>query len=222
MAVNYTDLKVAVEDTVENTFSATDFATLTRLAEQKIYQSIQLPILRKDATLALTGGVQTVNLPADFLAAYSVAVFSTLLGSSGAREFLLNKDVNFMRESYPVPATTGTPRYYALDGTDTGNDLIQKIILGPTPGANLSLDLNYFYQPETIVTAGTTWLGDNFESVLINAVLVEAARFMKEEADVMKMYQDQFNESFLLLKNLGDGKNRMDAYRSGQVRNPVK
>jgi hypothetical protein len=133
MAVNYTDLKVAVEDTVENTFSATDFATLTRLAEQKIYQSIQLPILRKDATLALTGGVQTVNLPADFLAAYSVAVFSTLLGSGGAREFLLNKDVNFMRESYPVPATTGTPRYYALDGTDTGNDLIQKIILGPTP-----------------------------------------------------------------------------------------
>jgi hypothetical protein len=95
MAVNYTDLKVAVEDTVENTFSATDFATLTRLAEQKIYQSIQLPILRKDATLALTGGVQTINLPADFLAAYSVAVFSTLLGSSGAREFLLNKDVNF-------------------------------------------------------------------------------------------------------------------------------
>jgi hypothetical protein len=222
MAVNYTDLKVAVEDTVENTFSATDFATLTRLAEQKIYQSIQLPILRKDATLALTGGVQTINLPADFLAAYSVAVFSTLLGSSGAREFLLNKDVNFMRESYPVPATTGTPRYYALDGTASGNNLVQKIILGPTPGTNFSLDLNYFYQPESIVTAGTTWLGDNFESVLINAVLVEAARFMKAEQDIVSMYQNQFNESFLLLKNLGDGKNRQDMYRSGQVRNPVK
>ena len=220
--MNYAALKVAVEDAVENTFSTDDFATLTRLAEQKIYQSVQLPILRKDATLALTSGVQTVNLPADFLAAYSIAVFSTLLGSAGAREFLLNKDVNFMRESYPIPATTGTPRYYALDGTDTGNDLVQKIILGPTPGANFSAELNYFYQPESIVTASNTWLGDNFESVLFNAVMVEAARFMKEEADIVTMYQNQFNESFLLLKNLGDGKNRQDMYRSGQVRTPVK
>lgn len=222
MAITYAALKVAVEDTVENTFSATDFATLTRLAEQKIYQSVQLPILRKDATLALTSGVQTVNLPADFLAAYSIAVFSTLLGNSGAREFLLNKDVNFMRESYPIPAFTGTPRYYALDGTATGNNLVQKIILGPTPVANLSLDLNYFYQPESIVTASNTWLGDNFESVLVNAVLVEAARFMKAEQDIVQLYVGQFNDSILLLKNLGDGKNRMDAYRSGQVRNPVK
>jgi hypothetical protein len=217
--MNYAALQVAVEDTTENTFSATDFATLTRLAEQKIYQSVQLPILRKDATLPLTGGVQTLSLPADFLVMYSLAVFSTLLGG-GDREFLLNKDVNFMRESYPNPATTGTPRYYALDGTST--PLVQKIILGPTPGANLSAELNYFYQPESIVTAGNTWLGDNFESVLFNAVMVEAARFMKAEQDVMAMYQNQFNESFILLKNLGDGKNRQDAYRSGQVRNPVK
>lgn len=219
--MNYADLKVAVEDTVENTFSAFDFATLTRLAEQKIYQTVQLPILRKDSTLSLTGGVQNVGLPSDFLAAYSVAVFSTLPGG-GAREFLLNKDVNFMRESYPNPATTGTPRYYALDGTNSGNDLLQKIILGPTPGSNFSLDLNYFYQPESIVTASTTWLGNNFESILLNAVLVEAARFMKAEQDVVQLYTAQFNDSILLLKNLGDGKNRMDAYRDGQVRNPVK
>ena len=217
--MNYAALLTAVQDTTENTFSATDFATLTRLAEQKIYQSVQLPILRKDATLPLTGGVQTLSLPADFLAAYSLAVYSTLLGG-GDREFLLNKDVNFMRESYPNPATTGTPRYYALDGTST--PLIQKIILGPTPGANFSAELNYFYQPESIVTATNTWLGDNFESVLFNAVLVEAARFMKAEQDVMAMYQNQFNESFVLLKNLGDGKNRQDMYRSGQVRNEVK
>ena len=219
--MDYAALQVAVEDTVENTFSSVDFANLTRLAEQKIYQTVQLPILRKDATLPLTSGVQTVDLPSDFLAAYSVAVFSTLLGG-GARDFLLNKDVNVMRESYPNPATTGTPRYYALDGTATGNDLLQKIILGPTPGANFSLDLNYFYQPESIVTASNTWLGDNFESVLVNAVLVEAARFMKAEQDVMAMYTAQFNDSILLLKNLGDGKNRQDSYRSGQVRNPVK
>ena len=219
--MDYAALQVAVEDTVENTFSAVDFANLTRLAEQKIYQTVQLPILRKDAALPLTSGVQTVNLPSDFLASYSVAVYSTLLGG-GARDFLLNKDVNFMRESYPNPATTGTPKYYALDGTATGNALLQKIILGPTPVANLSLDLNYFYQPESIVTASNTWLGDNYESVLVNAVLVEAARFMKAEQDVMAMYTAQFNDSILLLKNLGDGKNRMDAYRSGQVRNPVK
>ena len=184
--MDYAALQVAVEDTVENTFSSVDFANLTRLAEQKIYQTVQLPILRKDATLPLASGVQTVDLPSDFLAAYSVAVFSTLLGG-GARDFLLNKDVNFMRESYPNPATTGTPRYYALDGTATGNDLLQKILLGPTPGANFSLDLNYFYQPESIVTASNTWLGDNFESVLVNAVLVEAARFMKAEQDIMAM-----------------------------------
>ena len=219
--MDYAALQVAVEDTVENTFSAVDFANLTRLAEQKIYQTVQLPILRKDATLALTSPVQTVNLPSDFLAAYSVAVYSTLLGG-GAREFLLNKDVNFIRESYPNPATTGTPKYYALDGTDTGNPRIQKILLGPTPGANLSLDLNYFYQPQSIVTASNTWLGDNFESVLVNAVLVEAARFMKAEQDIVQLYVGQFNDSILLLKNLGDGKNRMDAYRDGQVRNPVK
>jgi hypothetical protein len=217
--MDYTALKVAVEDSTENTFSSVDFATLTKLAEQKIYQTVQLPILRKDATLALTSGVQNVNLPSDFLAAYSVAVYSTLLGG-GDRAFLLNKDVNFMRESYPNPATTGTPRYYALDGTSTA--LIQKIILGPTPGANFSLDLNYFYQPQSIVTAGNTWLGDNFDTVLFNAVMVEAARFMKAEQDIVQLYTSQFNDSILLLKNLGDGKNRTDAYRSGQVRNPVK
>lgn len=214
--MNYAELKVAVEDYVENTFSAVDFANMTELAEQKIYQTVQLPILRKDATLALTAGNRNLSLPSDFLAAYSLA----LVLASGAYEFLLNKDVNFMRESYPNPTTQGQPKYYALDGTAT--TLIQKIILGPTPNAALNVELNYFYQPTSIVTANNTWLGDNFESVLFNAVLVEAARFMKAEQDIVQLYVSQFNDSILLLKNLGDGKNRMDAYRSGQVRNPVK
>ena len=214
--MNYAELKVAVEDYVENTFSAVDFANMTELAEQKIYQTVQLPILRKDATLALTAGVRNLSLPSDFLAAYSLA----LVLASGAYEFLLNKDVNFMRESYPNPTTQGQPKYYALDGTAT--TLIQKIILGPTPNAALNVELNYFYQPQSIVTAGSTWLGENFESVLFNAVLVEAARFMKAEQDIVQLYVSQFNDSILLLKNLGDGKNRTDAYRSGQVRNPVK
>jgi hypothetical protein len=214
--MNYAALKAAVEDAVENTFSTDDFATLTRLAEQKIYQSVQLPILRKTANPVLVVSDRYLSLPGDFLAVYSLAVIL----ASGDYEFLLNKDVNFMRESYPNPAATGTPRYYALDGTST--PLVQKVILGPTPSAALNTELNYFYQPESIVTASNTWLGDNFESVLFNAVMVEAARFMKEEADIVTMYQNQFNESFLLLKNLGDGKNRTDAFRSGQVRNPVK
>lgn len=214
--MNYLQLQTAVEDYVENTFSAVDFANMTELAEQKIYQTVQLPILRKDATLALTAGVRNLSLPSDFLAAYSLA----LVLASGAYEFLLNKDVNFMRESYPNPTTQGQPKYYALDGTAT--TLIQKIILGPTPNAALNVELNYFYQPTSIVTANNTWLGENFESVLFNAVLVEAARFMKAEQDIVQLYMSQFNDSILLLKNLGDGKNRMDAYRSGQVRSPVK
>jgi hypothetical protein len=214
--MDYAALKVAVEDTVENTFSAVDFANMTELAEQKIYQTVQLPILRKTSTLTLVAGNDNLSLPSDFLAAYSLAVVQ----ASGAYEFLLNKDVNFMRESYPNPANTGTPKYYALDGT--ASTLIQQIILGPTPNAALNAELNYFYQPQSIVTAGNTWLGDNFESVLFNAVMVEAARFMKAEQDVVQLYMSQFNDSILLLKNLGDGKNRMDAYRSGQVRSPVK
>ena len=214
--MDYTALKVAVEDTVENTFSSVDFATLTKLAEQKIYQTVQLPILRKTSTLTLIINNRNLSLPSDFLAAYSLAVIL----ATGAYEFLLNKDVNFMRESYPNPASTGTPKYYALDGT--ASTLIQQIILGPTPNAALNAELNYFYQPESIVTAGNTWLGNNFDTVLFNAVMVEAARFMKAEQDIVQLYQSQFNDSILLLKNLGDGKNRMDAYRSGQVRNPVK
>jgi len=214
--MDYTALKVAVEDTVENTFSSVDFATLTKLAEQKIYQTVQLPILRKTSTLTLIINNRNLSLPSDFLAAYSLAVIL----ATGAYEFLLNKDVNFMRESYPNPASTGTPKYYALDGT--ASTLIQQIILGPTPNAALNAELNYFYQPESIVTAGNTWLGNNFDTVLFNAVMVEAARFMKAEQDIVQLYVSEFNDSILLPKDLGDGKNRTDAYRSGQVRNPVK
>ena len=216
--MNYSALLTAVQDTTENTFSATDFATLTQLAEQKIYNSVQLPNLRKNVTTPLVPGTPYMSAPLDFLSAFSLAVIS----NTGNYEYLLNKDVNFIRESYPNPTFTATPRYYALFGTDSADPKELTFMFGPTPGAALTLELHYFGYPESIVTAGTTWLGNNFESVLFNAVLVEAARFMKAEQDVMAMYQNQFNESFVLLKNLGDGKNRQDAYRSGQVRNEVK
>ena len=216
--MNYAALRTAVEDAVENTFSATDFATMTRLAEQKIYNSVQLPNLRKNVTTPLVPSTPYMSAPLDFLSVFSLAVIT----GTGDYEYLLDKDVNFIRESYPNPTVTGTPRYYALFGTDSADPKELTFIFGPTPGAALTLELHYFGYPESIVTANNTWLGDNFDSVLFNAVMVEAARFMKEEADIVTMYQNQFNESFLLLKNLGDGKNRMDAYRSGQVRNPVK
>jgi len=210
--MNYTELKTAVEDSTENTFSSTDFATLTKLAEQRIYNSVQLPTLRKTSSLSLTG--QNVNAPTDFLAAYSLAVVL----ASGSYEFLLNKDVNFIRESYPDPAVTGTPKYYALNGTTT--PLVQRFLFGPTPPISplLTAELNYFYYPESIVTAINTWLGDNFDSVLFNAVMVEAARFMKQEQDIVAMMDKEYGQSLILLKNLGDGKDRQDAYRSGQVR----
>lgn len=213
--MNYTELKTAVEDSTENTFSATDFALLTKLSEQRIYNSVQLPNLRKTSTLTLVIGNPLLSLPADFLSAFSLAVVE----ATGNYEFLLNKDVNFIRASYPNPATTGTPRYYALDGTTT--PLVQRVILGPTPGAALNAELNYFYYPESIVTATNTWLGDNFDSVLFNALMVEAARFMKQEQDIVAMMDKEYAQSLTLLKNLGDGKDRQDAYRSGQVRTKV-
>ena len=214
--MNYTELKTAVEDYVENTFSATDFATMTKLAEQRIYNSVQLPNLRKTSNLTLVIGNPLLVVPADFLSAFSLGVTV-----AGEYSFLLNKDVNFIRESFPSVSVQGTPKYYALYGTQTGTPKVQSFLLGPTPGAALTAELNYFYYPESIVTATTTWLGDNFDSVLFNAVMVEAARFMKQEPDIVAEVDKQYVQSLTLLKNLGDGKDRQDAYRSGQLRTQV-
>jgi len=216
--VNYTELQTAVEDYTENTFSAVDFATMTELAEQRIYNSVQLPALRKNVTGTLTSGNQYLLAPTDFLSVFSLAVIDAL----GNYEYLLNKDVNFIRSAFPNPSTTGTPKYYALFGPDSGNLTELTLILGPTPSAGLTAELHYFYYPVSIVTAGTSWLGDNFDSALFNAVMVEAARFMKQEQDVVAMMDKEYAQSMDLLKNLGDAKNRQDAYRSGQVRYPVK
>ena len=216
--MDYNALKTAVEDSTENTFTSTDFATLTQLAEQRIYNSVQLPALRKNVTGTLTNGNQYLAAPTDFLSVFSLAVVDAL----GNYEYLLNKDVNFIRSAFPNPSTTGTPKYYALFGPDSGNLTELTFILGPTPNAGLTAELHYFYYPVSIVTAGTSWLGDNFDSALFNAVMVEAARFMKQEPDIMQMMDKEYAQSMDLLKNLGDGKNRQDSYRSGQVRYPVK
>ena len=221
--MNYTQLKTAVEDYTENSFSATDFATMTKLAEQKIYNTVQLPSLRKNVTGTLTANNKYLQCPSDFLSVFSMAVIL----ADGSYEYLLDKDVNFIRQAYPTPTSTGTPRYYAIFGprSDDADELT--FILGPTPSANLTVELHYFYYPISIADtvlnpSGTSWLGDNFDSVLFNGVMVEAARYMKEEPDVVQNYEGQFAQSLLLLKQLGDGKNRQDAYRNGQVRVQVK
>lgn len=215
--MDYAALQVAVQDYTENTFSAVDFATMTQLAEQKIYNSVQLPIMRKTAMLPLTISSNVLNAPADFLNAFSLAV----VDGTGAYTYLVNKDFNFIYEAYPTPTVTGVPKYYAIQGPQTASEVLTAFILGPTPAAANNASLTYSYYPESIVTASTTWVGDNFDSVLFNAIMVEAIRFMKGEQDMVAMYADQYKQSLTLFKNLVDGKLRQDVYRSGQLRTQV-
>lgn len=215
--MDYAALRVAVEDAVENTFTDADFATMTKLAEQRIYNSVQLPALRRNQTATLTQGNKYLAAPTDFLSVFSLAVVT----NTGDYLYLLDKDVNFIREAFPSPTSLGVPKYYAIFGPRSNDPRELTFILGPTPNAALTVELHYFYYPESIVTANTTWLGDNFDSALFNAVMVEAARWMKQEQDIVAMMDKEYVQSMALLKNLGDGKNRQDAYRSGQVRTRV-
>jgi len=214
--MNYASLLTAVQDYTGNTFATTDFATMTQLAEQKIYNSVQMPIMRKTSAPTLSSGVSTVAAPSDFLAPYSFMLTDT----NGNVVYLIDKDLSYIKEAYPTTATA-LPKYYAIQGPQSGSELLSQFILGPTPDAAYTASLVYQYYPTSIVTAGNTWLGDNFFSVLMNAVLVEAGRYMKTEDDVMKMYVDQYTQSLALFKNLVDGKLRQDAYRSGQLRTQV-
>jgi hypothetical protein len=217
--VTYAELVAAIKGYAENDFPATagSFSSTDQLntfieqAEQRIFNSIQFPVIRKNVTGTTTSSNKYLATPVDFLSVFSIAV----IAANGSYEFLLNKDVNFIREAYPTPTDLGTPAYYALFNENT-------FILGPTPDSNYSTELHYFYYPESIVTAGTSWLGDNFDSVLLYASLLEAAAFMKSDPDTIKNYTDRYNEALLLAKRLGDGLDRQDAYRSGQVRIPVK
>ena len=198
--------------------------TFIQQAEQRIFNSVQFPSLRKNVTGTTTNGNKYLSSPSDFLAVYSMAVINPV---TNEYEYLLNKDVNYIRAAYPNPATTGTPKYYALFGPTTTNSsppvLTNELtfILGPTPNASYSVELHYFYYPESIVTASTTWLGDNFDTVLLYGTLVEAYTFMKGEQDMMDLYDGKYKEALTLAKRLGDGLERQDAYRSGQYRQPV-
>ena len=215
--MDYTELKANIADICENQFTEDEYALFTKQAEQRIYNTVQLANLRKNVTGTLTQGDKYLSCPTDFLSVYSLAITE----ANGNFRFLLNKDVNFIREAYPNPSTGGTPKHYAIFGPKSNDDNELVFIVGPTPDAAYTAELHYYYYPESIVTAGTTWLGDNFDSALLNGALVEAIRYMKGEPDLVKLYQDMYVQAIALLKNLGDGKQRMDAYRDGQVRIPV-
>lgn len=212
--MNYSELTTNIEDICENTFTAAQLAMFVQQAEQRIYNTVQLPSLRKNVNGSLTSGNKYLSAPSDFLSSYSLAV----VDGDGDYTFLLNKDVNFIREAYPNASSTGLPKHYAIFGPQSGDPSELTFIVGPTPDSAYSTELHYYYYPESIVTAGTTWLGDNFDSALMNGSLVEAIRFMKGEQDMVQFYDKMYLQAIALLKNLGDGKLRMDAYRDGQLR----
>ena len=216
--MNYTELVTAVEDYCENSFPTADMDTFIQIAEQNIYNTVQLPSLRKNVTGNLTSGNKYLSAPSDFLSSFSLAVINNVTGDY---EYLLNKDVNYIRQAFANPSDTGFPQYYAIFGPTSGDPNELSFIIGPTPNSSYPVELHYYYYPESIVTAGTTWLGDNFDSALLNGTLVEAITYMKGEQDLVNLYRTRYQESLVLLKNLGDGKLRQDAYRDGQVRNKV-
>jgi hypothetical protein len=309
--MQYTELATNVADIVENTFTDAQMALFVRQAEQTIYNTVQISSLRKNASGVTSINNQYLSAPSDLLSVYSLALITNVTGgniNTGTYRYLLNKDANFIREAYPYPGTSGTPRHYAFFGPQSAAETQLSFLLGPTPDAVYYIELNYYYYPESIVQAaisgigtatggsgytngtyfgvpltggsgsgatarivvaggvvdsvtiqnpgvfyavgntlscaasniggtgsgfsvpitgvsnadGTTWLGGNFDSALLNGTVLEAARFMKAEADQIALYSQLSSQALVLLKNLGDGKQRMDAYRDGQVRNPVK
>jgi hypothetical protein len=237
--MNYTTLFETIKGYLENDFPASAFtdtagtgtATLTSTeqvntfitqAEQRIFNTVQFPSIRKNVTGAVTSGNKYLSAPTDFLAVYSLAI----VDGTGAYSYLLNKDVNFIREAYPTPTDAGLPAYYALFGPTVQNDTISNelsFILGPTPDDTYTVELHYYYYPESITTAasGQSWLGDNFDSVLLYGSLVEGYTFMKGEADLIANYNAKYMEALGMAKRLGDGMERQDAYRSGQYRQKV-
>ena len=230
--MTYSELVTAIQTYTENTFPDTILADSTvvssttqinrfiQQAEQRIYNTVQFPSLRRNVTGNTTSANKYLSCPLDFLSSYSLAV----IDATGNYEYLLNKDVNFIRQAYPNPTTdVGIPKYYALFGPAVNPTITTELsfILGPTPDASYSVELHYYYYPDSI-TAGTsttvTWLSENFDTVLLYGSLVEAYTYMKGESDMVALYDGKYKEALALAKRLGDGLERSDAYRSGQAR----
>jgi hypothetical protein len=213
--MNYAALVSAVSSYTENTFPTVDMNMFITQAEKRIYNTVQIPSLRKNVTGSTTASNKYLQCPTDFLSAFSLAAIDP---TTGAYTFLLNKDVNFIREVFPTPTSTGAPKYYAIFGPRSDNEAELTFILGPTPNAAYGTELHYFYYPESIVTASNTWLGDNYDPALLYGTLIEALTYMKGEQDMIGLYDGKYKEALGQLKRLGDGLERQDAYRSGQAR----
>lgn len=217
--MNYSQLSQAIQDYCQSTETSfvSNIPVFVKQAEKRIYNSVQFPALRKNVTGSTTANNKYLACPDDFLAPYSLAVIK----ADGSYEYLLNKDVNFIRESYPSPTDTGLPAYYALFGPRSSQATELTFIIGPTPDNIYTVELHYFFYPQSIVDAGTSWLGDNFDVVLLYGSLVEAYTYLKGDPDLMAQYENKYKEALGLAKRLGDGMERQDAYRSGQARVPV-
>ena len=211
--MNYATLSTLIQQYCESTESSfvANIPTFVQLAEERVYNSVQIPAIRRNQIGTLTIGNKYLTMPSDWLATFSLAVIDPV---TNAQEFLLDKDVNFIRQSYPDPDDQAKPKYYAIFDDNT-------FILGPTPDLAYQVEMHYYYVPESIVTAGTTWLGNNYETVLLYGSLREAYTYLKGEADMMQYYEQKYQEAVQQLARLGDGLNRRDSYRSGQVRIPV-
>ena len=222
--MNRTALYDAIQAYTENTEAnfVAEIPVFVQQAEQRIYNSVQFPSIRRNVTGTVSNTTPYLSAPSDFLAVYSFAV----IDSDGNYEYMLNKDVNFIRQAYPSPSDTGLPRYYALFGPTVSSGVISdylSFMVGPKPDTDYDVELHYYYYPESITVAadGETWLGNNFDSVLLYGSLVEAYTYMKGEQDMMQLYNQKFMEALALAKRLGDGMERQDAYRSGQFRQKV-
>ncbi len=211
--MNYTQLSTLIQDYCESTEQSfvANIPTFVQLAEERIYNSVQIPAIRKNVTGTMTNTFPYFQLPSDWLSTFSLAVIDPI---TGEYEYLLNKDVNYIRAAYPPPNSTGKPKYYAIWDDNT-------MILGPTPDQAYTAELHYYYYPASIVNVGNTWLSDNFETVLLYGCIREGYTYLKGDPDLMQYYENKYQESLALLKRLGDGLDRQDAYRSGQVRIPV-
>jgi hypothetical protein len=229
--MNYSELFTQIQTYTENQFpdtfvqvttggsqtnvnAVTQINTFIMQAEDRIYNSVQIPSLRKNVTGNCSSTSKYLACPNDYLSTYSLAVIK----ADGSYEYLLNKDVNFIRQSYPNPTSTGLPRYYALFGSRLNDPNELTFILGPSPDANYGAELHYFYYPESIVTNGTSWLGDNYSPVLLYGSLVEAYTYMKGEADMLQAYNAKYQEAMQQLNRLGTGLERGDSYRDGQAK----
>jgi len=211
--MNYATLTTLIQqycESTEQTF-VDNIPTFVQLTEERIYNAVQIPAIRRNQIGTLSVNNKYLTLPSDWLATFSLAVINP---TTSEQEFLLDKDVNFIRQSYPSPDDVGVPKYYAIFDDNT-------LILGPTPDYPYEVEMHYYYYPESIVTAGTSWLGDNYENILLYGSLREAYTYLKGEADMMANYEAKYQEAVQQLMRLGDGLNRRDSYRSGQIRLPV-